>query len=111
MNVLVTTKTNSAHKYHVWLWASSLSDFISWAEFPTRIDIYFQFCFLWCEFRKISLLQNILQYIFTVCNVFLFIFHVTKAHAIFHTILHQKFKLDVAYKKRMRIEKEPFFCA
>ena len=42
---------------------------------------------------------------------FLFIFHVTKAHAIFHTILHQKFKLDVAYKKRMRIEKEPFFCA
>jgi len=56
------------------------------AEQNSQCDwIYFQFCLLCGEFRKIGLLQNILQYIYTILFAFLvFIFHVLEAHALFH---------------------------
>jgi hypothetical protein len=84
--------------------APSLSDYISRAEFPVRIFFIFNFPFSAVS-SGIFLSCRIFYSIFS--RYFMFRFHVTVASAIFRTILHQMYILDVAYKKPRRIEKEP----
>ena len=85
--------------------APSHSDYISWVEFPVRIVLFLILAV--SDVSSGSFLSRRIFYSIFSQYYFVFRFHVTKSHAIFRTILHRRYLLDVAYKKLSRIEKKP----
>ena len=105
MNVLVWTKTVSAHKCRVGLHCFVMI-LLPWlAQLQASANCFdFQFHFLCGDFRKIQLLRNFLQSIFTSCvAAAVFTLCVPQALTVFHKAQHQRCVVVLPFKNCSRL--------